>query len=261
MTAVPGSVKRWKASSYAGALCAVLAAAFFAGSANAFPHFRAGCIRADFASNGSPVRAEFCRARDSADGAAVVVLHGCGGFSTFDHRIVTGLPAFGISTFDVDYFEPTPPAGDRGFCGGGGRLAGGDPFPVWVQTARNAAAALRRLPGVRHVGIVGWSLGGGVAVQASAGPAGSRPFEALVGFSTGSFGAGSIAQELPPTMLLSGGATDAIPLQETLPLYRALRQAHVPARLYVYPHGSHDWPGKQGTAGIARAAQFLRRYL
>ena len=61
-------------------------------------------------------------------------------------------------------------------------------------------------------------------------------------------------------MLLSGGDTDAIPLQ-TLPLYRALRGAHVPAELYVYPHGSHNWPGKQGRAGIARAARFLEHYL
>ena len=76
-----------------------------------------------------------------------------------------------------------------------------------------------------------------------------------MGFSTGSFGAESIASALPPTLLLSGGDTDAIPL------YRALRAAHVPAELYVYPHGSHNWPGKQGRTGIARAARFLKRYL
>ena len=37
--------------------------------------------------------------------------------------------------------------------------------------------------------------------------------------------------------------------------------AHVPASLYVYPHGSHDWPGRQGSLGIAHAAAFLLRYL
>ncbi len=86
-------------------------------------------------------------------------------------------------------------------------------------------------------------------------------FGALAGFSTGSFGAESEASRLPPTILLSGGSTDAIPLAETLPLYRALRSAHVPASLYVYPHGSHSWPGAQGAAGIAHAAAFLKRHL
>jgi dienelactone hydrolase len=222
-----------------------------------FPHFGAGCARHDFRSGGSIVRAELCRARGRS-GEAVVVLHGCGGFSTFDHRIVTALPAYGISTYDVDYFGPTPPPGNKGFCNGAGL---GDPFPTWVHETIQAARVLRTLPHVRRVGVVGWSLGGGVALAAAAGPRASRPFAAVAGFSTGSFRAASLASELPPTMLLSGGRTDAIPLAQTLPLYRALRAAHVPAALYVYPKGSHNWPGRQGTLGIAHAAAFLRRYL
>lgn len=204
------------------------------------------------------MRAEFCRAGDGS-GRAVIVLHGCGGFSTFDHRIVTRLPAYGISTLDVDYFGLTPPVGHKGFCGGGGR----DPnvFGVWTRIAIDAGAKLRQLPGVRRVGILGWSLGGGVAVRAAVTAHLMRPFGALVGFSTGAFGAESVASELPPTLLLSGGRTDAIPLQETLPLYQALKADHVPAALFVYPHGSHNWPGRQGALGIERAAAFLRRHL
>jgi dienelactone hydrolase len=188
-----------------------------------------------------------------------VVLHGCGGFSTFDHRIVTTLPGYGISTLDVDYFGPTPPPGSKGFCSAFGIV--GDAFSTWVSVTRNAAAALRSTPGVRRVGVVGWSLGGGVALRAATGPPASRPFAAVAGFSTGSFGASVLAPELPPTILLSGGRTDAIPLAETLPLYRALRAARVPSELYVYPRGSHNWPGRQGALGIARAVTFLRRYL
>ena len=233
-------------------------------SANAstagFPRFGRGCSRDDFSSGGAVVRAELCRTSRQT-GAAVVVLHGCGGFSTFDHRLVATLPSYGIATFDVDYFGLTPPQGTKGFCGGGGRAAGGDPFPTWVRIAIDAGTKLRTTAGVRHVGIVGWSLGGGVAVQAALGPRSSSPFQALAGFSTGSFGAESVAAQLPPTILLSGGRSDAIPLEETLPLYDALRGAHVPSQLYVYPHGSHNWPGRQGTLGIAHAARFLLRYL
>jgi dienelactone hydrolase len=228
--------------------------------ASAFQHFGAGCTRDDFRSEGSSVRAELCKAAGRSP-RAVVVLHGCGGFSTFDHRLATELPSYGISTLDVDYFQLTPPPGRKGFCGGFRGTT--DPFATWVAVVRNAAAALARVPGVdpKGVGVVGWSLGGGVALAVASGLGGADPFHAVAGFSTGSFGAQALAPHLPPTILLSGGKTDAIPLSETLPLYRALRAAHVPSALYVYPHGSHSWPGKQGTLGIRHAAAFLQRHL
>lgn len=228
-----------------------------AGSARAgFPSFGTGCSRADFTSEGQTIRAELCRASSRA--AAVVVLHGCGGFSTFDHRIVVTLPRFGISTLDVDYFGPTPPPGTHGFCHGFGK--GGDEFATWIAETRDAGLSLQRL-GYHHVGVVGWSLGGGIAVASAAAAGSGRTFEAVAGFSTGAFDAASFARKLPPTILLSGGRTDAIPLAETLPLYQALRQAHVPTALYVYPNGSHNWPGRQGTLGINHAGAFLCHYL
>jgi dienelactone hydrolase len=190
------------------------------------------------------------------------VLHGCGGFSTFDHRLATELPRHGISTLDVDYFGATPPLGSRGFCGGGGGF-GSDPFPVWIQVTKDAAASLRATRGIdrNRVGVVGWSMGGGVAIAAAWGTKAQRPFDAVAAFSTrgGDSVVGPV--ELPPTILLSGGSTDAIPLTETLPLYRALQRANVPSALYVYPHGSHGWPARQGTLGIQHAAAFLLRYL
>ncbi len=221
-----------------------------------FPRFGAGCVREDVPSMGSLVRAEFCRATRPT-GAAVIVLHGCGGFSTFDHRLATTLPRYGISTLDLDYFEPTRPPGTKGFCNAPSGFE--TAFPRWIRVTTDAATKLRGIAGVRHVGIVGWSLGGGVAVAAAASNPGR--FDALAGFSTGAFGAAGVASRLPPTILLSGGSTDAIPLSETLPLYQSLRRAHVPAELYVYPRGSHDWPGKQGALGIARTSRFLLEHL
>jgi dienelactone hydrolase len=115
---------------------------------------------------------------------------------------------------------------------------------------------------VSGIGVAGWSLGGAVAIQAAAASHRQRVFAAVAGFSTGAFGATpAFAALLPPTILLSGGTRDAIPLAETLPLFRALRAAHVPSALYVYPHGSHNWPGRQGTLGIRHAAAFLRDHL
>jgi dienelactone hydrolase len=242
-------------------VAALVFACVSAAQGSVFPRYGEGCSRDDFMSVGTIVRAELCRTQ-SAGGRAVVVLHGCGGFSTFDHRLTSELPRYGISTLAIDFFGPTPPPGRRGFCGGDRR--GGDPFPIWVQVAKDGAASLRATDGINRqgVGVVGWSLGGGVAMLAAQGPKEHRPFDAVAGFSTGAFrDLGPGAVDLPPTILLSAGTTDAIPLADTLLLYRALRAAHIPHALYVYPHGSHNWPRKQGTLGIEHAAAFLRRFL
>jgi acetyl esterase/lipase len=69
------------------------------------------------------------------------------------------------------------------------------------------------------------------------------------------------ADRLPPTIFLDGGSRDIVRPSNARALYAAARAAHVPTALYVYGDGTHDWPGAQGTAGIARAASFLNRYL
>jgi dienelactone hydrolase len=222
-------------------------------AARPFPHV-AGCVRADFRSSAATVRAARCG--PASGERAVIVLHGCGGFDTFDHRLAEELPRYGISTLYVDYFDPTPPPGNRGFCGG--FRSGPDPFPTWQQVAADAAASLH--PHFAHVGAVGWSLGAGVAIATAVD--GRRPFDALAAFSSFAFGPVlTAATRLPPSIFLSGGTHDIVPPENARALYAAAKQAHVPAALYIYGDGNHNWPGAQGQAGIARAGAFLRRYL
>lgn len=230
---------------------AVAAAAAHAVS-RPFPHV-AGCVRADFRSSGTTVRAERC---GPARGArAAIVLHGCGGFSTFDHRIAAELPRYGISTLYVDYFGPTPPTGSKGFCGGGG--SGIDPFPIWERVAADAARSLRSH--FTHVGAVGWSLGAGVAITAAEA---LHAFDAIASFS-GIAHPSVLTQagRLPPSIFLDGGVHDIVPPENARALFSAAKGAHVATALYIYGNGTHNWPGAQGDAGIARAASFLRRYL
>src|SRR6478736_3034124 len=86
---------------FAIAALLALGVAAAAAAASTFPRFSAAsCTRDDFAVKGGNVRAELCRT-GFPGGRAVVVLHGCGGFSTFDHRLATELPAYGISTLYV----------------------------------------------------------------------------------------------------------------------------------------------------------------
>jgi hypothetical protein len=210
--------------------------------AGGFPTFGAGCTRDDFESGGSVVRPELCRAA-SGGGRAVVVLHGCGGFSTFDHRVAAGLPAYGISTLDVDYFALTPPPGSKGFCDA---VGGADAFGTWIRIVHDAAAKLGATRGIDPAGV-------GVAVASALRPEG-RLIHAVAGFSTGSFRDASVAADLPPTILLSGGSTDTIPLAETLPLYRALRAAVFPQRSTSTPTARTRGPG-----GRARSGSSTRR--
>jgi dienelactone hydrolase len=233
---------------------AAFAVAAAHGALRPFPRFGAGCTRADFRSGGVPIRALRCG--PASGGRAVIVLHGCGGFSTFDHRLTAELPRYGIATLYVDFFDPTPPPGNRGFCDAFSQ-GGPDPFPIWERVAADAAKSLR--PRFRHVGAVGWSLGAGLALSTAED---LHPFDAVAAFSALAFGP-QLARErlLPPTIFLDGGAHDIVPPANAEALYAAARQGHVRTALYIYPGGNHNWPGRQGTAGIARAAAFLRSSL
>jgi dienelactone hydrolase len=224
-----------------------------AASPKAFPRFGVGCVRADFHSGGKLIRAERCGS--NALRSAVVVLHGCGGFGTFDHSLAADLPRLGIATLDVDYFALTPPPGRRGFCSVWTQPA--RLFARWEEVAVAAADSLRR--DYAHVGAVGWSLGGGVAIAAAEG---RHSFDAVAAFSALA-SPESLARvgSLPPSIFLDGGGHDIVSPENARALYRAARQANVPSALYVYPAGTHEWPGRQGVLGRARAAAFLLRYL
>lgn len=231
----------------------LLAASVAQGAQRPFPRFGAGCRRADFTSAGAGVRAELCG--PTSGRRAVIVLHGCGGFDTFDHRLASELPRYGISTLDVDYFGPTPPTGTTGFCHVWTRPL--DLFAAWEGVAADAVASLR--PRFTSVGAVGWSLGAGVALATAED---RQAFDAVAAFSALANPltlAG--ARLLPPSIFLDGGSHDIVPPANARALYAAAQRAGVRSSLFVYADGSHGWPGRQGTAGISRAATFLRAVL
>jgi dienelactone hydrolase len=208
-------------------------------------------VRADFHSGSSPVRALFCPAKG---GAAAIVLHGCGGFGEIDHKLTAALPSYGIATLYVDYFEPTPPPGRTGFCNAFGAF--GNAFPTWEGVVADAAKALRAR-GETKVALVGWSMGGGLALASAVDVGGFDAVAVLSAFAHDVTNAGA----LPPTIVLSGGKGDAVPVSEAIALHRALVAAHVRTELHVYPHGNHTWKGKQGAAAIRWIGSFLRRVL
>jgi dienelactone hydrolase len=227
------------------------------------PRIAPSCAESDFASGSHDVRARLCLP-DGASAArsvpGVIVLHGCGGFGTLDQTLAHRPPEHGIATYYVDYFGLTPPPSRKGFCDARGAVR--NAFAIWLRIARDATDALGRIPAVdpRRVGAVGRSLGGGVALTAAE----SYPHlsATLVLFSAAAFGPElQQVDRLPPTLVLSGGSGDVVPVSDALALYRTLRGDHVPVELRVYPHGNHQWKRAQFAAGLRWTLGFLGRHL
>jgi poly(3-hydroxybutyrate) depolymerase len=83
----------------AAALAAAAQPGAAAAAARPWPHFHAGCRRADFASPAGQVRAEACEPVPAHTGhPAVVVLYGCGGFGSLDRGLAEQLPRIGVAT-------------------------------------------------------------------------------------------------------------------------------------------------------------------
>jgi dienelactone hydrolase len=236
-------------------------AVFGASSAGPLPRIAAGCQELDFTSAGRAVRARLCLPGGASAThrlPGVIVLHGCGGFGALDEIVARELPPHGIATYYVDYFGLTPPPSRKGFCNAGGSIDGA--FAIWSRIARDATRSLKTVPGIEpaRVGAVGWSLGGGLALSTA--EQNPHLFRALVLFSSFAHDL-QAAGQLPPTLVLSGGSGDAVPVAEARALYQALRRAHVPSELRVYSHGNHQWKNAQGVAGERWMLSFLNRYL
>jgi dienelactone hydrolase len=225
------------------------------------PQIAPTCVRADFVSAGRSVRARLCMPASTPSAKrvpAVIVLHGCGGFGTLDQTLANRLPKHGIATDYVDYFGLTPRPGPKGFCNAHGTVQRA--FPTWLRLARDATHALEHTQGIdpQHVGAIGWSLGGGVALVAA--ERYSKLFSALVLFSAAAFGTElQDANRLPATLVLSGGSGDIVPVSDAVALYDALRRNRVTAELRVYPHGNHQWKHAQFDAGLRWTLAFLHR--
>ena len=81
-------------------------------------------------------------------------------------------------------------------------------------------------------------------------------------FSSFAHGLGAAtARGFPPTLVLSGGSRDAVPVSEAVALHDALVAAHVPTQLHVYPNGTHQWRNAQFRTGLAWTVAFRKKHL
>jgi len=173
--------------------------------------------------------------------------------------LVRDLAAEGFVTLGISYFALTPaPGTDPESFNGAPPEAYAAALPTWLQVVHDGVTVLQDQPEVdpRRIGLVGWSRGGQVGLQAAVQDPRYGAMVSIASQVTEPILTGAAA--LPPVLILHGTADQTNPLQHAFALRDALDAAGRPAELLIYPNGDHFWREQQGRAGFERLADFLR---
>lgn len=195
--------------------------------------------------------------RYAADGAnprpAVLVLHGSGGIEVNPEayaRHARALAENGIDAYLVRYL-------------GLGSGAGCYCWDVWAQTVADVATTILGRPEASgRIGLLGFSLGGAVAVAGAR----DRRVGALVvfyGFIPNDAQRSRI-ERLPPLLVLHSAADENVRLSSGKELAELARQRGGRAELVVYPgeaHGHSTWREPAASDAINRTIALFRAEL
>jgi carboxymethylenebutenolidase len=209
---------------------------------------------------GHPVAVEgFAPAGD--DGPTAVLLHGRdgpdGGVGDWTYREAAAqLAGAGVRVLFPHYFDRTaahpPPVAGSDLDAVGSEV---ERFGLWVE----AVGAAIRAAGPGPVGVVGYSLGGYLALTAAMTGPGVRAVAAWsAGVPTPFAG---LAGRLPPALVLHGTADAVVPEAEAAALVRLLRRRGVPSEVRTYPGAGHRFGAADAADAVGRVAAFLGRHL
>jgi carboxymethylenebutenolidase len=199
--------------------------------------------------SGRPMRVERFEPPDAA--AAAIILHGADGllrrgptYRALAHDLVRR----GFRVFLPHYFECTGTAGHA--------LTAQPADAVgWLAAVGEVADRARGVP----VGLVGFSLGGYLAVAAAGQDervgAVVECFGGLPDFAVGEFA------RMPPVLILHGEADPVVPVSEAHRLAAWLAARGTPHQLHVYAGLGHSFVGPSATDALRRTAAFLTRHL
>jgi carboxymethylenebutenolidase len=218
-----------------------------------------------FSSGGKDIAVDRFAPREPGQYPALVVLHAVDGLdgacAGFYRDAARGYAARGYVILLVHYFDRTGNTaadlrGYRDLFARYFRQKEHRPADVqkmkgllldWTATARDAVAHARRLPGVApdRVGLVGFSLGAAVALNAAADP--DVKAAALVEF----FGAlpaelrAGVAK-LPPTLIFHGDQDRVVPVEEAWLLAGMLLARDLQPEVKVFPGVGHMFFARDG---------------
>lgn len=206
----------------------------------------------EFASGGVGITVERFAPGAPGNRPAVILLHGADGPGSRYRAAAREVAAGGYNVFLVHYLNRT----------GQSRASYStihQNLPVWTSTVRDAIGYVQRQPGVdaRRIGILGVSLGGGLALATAQQDGRVRAVVDYFGFVPRGFGSG----RLPPTLVLHGASDPIVPVSNAYDLQGILRARGVPHEVQIYPGQGHGFTGAAEADASARINAFFGRYL
>lgn len=200
--------------------------------------------RASFTSGGRRVAMEIYRPQVAGRRPAVLLLHGARGFEASRVWLRAEgalLASRGFVGVALHYFDGAP-AGTQ------------NRITALSRTVGDALTALARLDFVdpKRAGLVGFSLGGAVALATAA----RDPRIAGVVDFFGWLPAGTPVTAMPPVLILHGARDDNVPVERAHELARALARHEI----HVYPDQGHGFDLKPMEDALARMLRFLEKY-
>jgi carboxymethylenebutenolidase len=215
-----------------------------------------------FPSHGKRVAVERLAPKGPGRYPLVVVLHGAGGIGPGGtgsplHQEARLLARRGYVALVPHYFDRTA----------GAKL--NNPtrnaryYKVWMETIADAVTYAGRLPNVdrRHIGLLGHSLGAGLAVSnAMADPR----IAAVVEYAGSLVFINGPPQEplpMPPTLILHGDADTIVPVSEAHKLNALFTEWQTTFEIKIYPGAGHGFRGDDEKDAWKRTVEFLDRHL
>lgn len=189
---------------------------------------------------------------------AIVLMHGCAGIWSLQHEWAKRLQAWGYVALVLDSFGP------RGLDAICNELNAGISHKGSArERSFDAYMAHRFLSTLdfvdsQHIGLIGWSHGGGVALRVATGLVNTtiinytgRQFQSVVAFYPWYSSVGKIRV---PLIILIGDADDVGPAS----LCQGLAFGQQFVDLVVYPNAGHSFDGTELGEGEKRYGMFLR---
>jgi dienelactone hydrolase len=218
----------------------------------ALPSAARAQVRLTFESGGVPIAVERYQAGSGGRRPAVVLLHGSDGPGPRYRAAARLLAAAGYHAFLVHYLDRT-----RQSRASFSTIARN--LPAWTATAREAVGFVARQPGVAGpIGVLGVSLGGGLAVAAAQAEPRVRAVVNYFGFVPSAFDPGG---RLPPVLVLHGARDRIVPVQNAMAFKALLEARGIPHEVQIYADQGHGFTGAAAGDASRRITAFFRRHL
>ncbi|RDJ20887.1 dienelactone hydrolase [Bosea caraganae] len=191
--------------------------------------------------------------RFGSAGSTVYLLHGSDGLtnaSRYQFAAQTIANA-GYTVLLPRYFEAT----------GDSRARYGDiraKFPTWLRTLESILS--EPSPGTEpgRIGLVGFSLGGALALALATRSPRVRAVVDFFGFAPDGLGWGL---KLPPTLILHGSSDRVVPVDNAASIERLIRSQGGTVESHIYPGDGHGLSLASWPDAIGRTQAFLQRHL